>query len=55
MPQSSALLWEQLGAVEKLGELSAQRIHDAARWRVLPVGSTIVKGDALFPRLADEE
>ena len=54
MPKAMASLWSQLGAGEALGALAAQRIADAGRWGQLPAGSTITKGDALFPRLPDE-
>ena len=54
MPKAMASLWSQLGAGEALGALAAQRIADAGRWGQLPPGSTITKGDALFPRLPDE-
>ena len=54
MPKATALMWEQLGAVESIGALKAQRIQDAAAWRVLPVGSVITKGDSLFPRLSED-
>ena len=54
MPQSSATLWAALGAGDALGELAAQRISDAGRWGQLLVGSTLTKGESLFPRLPDE-
>jgi methionyl-tRNA synthetase len=54
MPKAMSSLWAQLGAESALGALAAQRIGDAGRWGQLPPGSTITKGDALFPRLPDE-
>ena len=54
MPKAMASLWSQLGAGEALGALASQRLADAGRWGELPPGSTITKGDALFPRLPDE-
>lgn len=54
MPQSSATLWASLGAGDALGDLAAQRISDAGQWGQLLVGSTLTKGESLFPRLPDE-
>ena len=54
MPKAMSSLWSQLGAEPALGALAAQRIGDAGRWGQLPGGSTITKGNALFPRLPDE-
>jgi len=55
MPRSSALLWSALGAAASLGELGAQSLPDAGQWGALPAGSTLTKGEALFPRLSDDE
>jgi methionyl-tRNA synthetase len=52
MPKSSGLLWTSLGG-EALGALADQRVQDAGRWGQLPVGVTVVKGEALFPRLEE--
>jgi methionyl-tRNA synthetase len=54
MPKAMSSLWSQLGAEAELGALAAQRVSEVGRWGQLPPGSTITKGDALFPRLADE-
>lgn len=55
MPIATESLWQQLGAEATLGSIAAQKISDAGRWGQLPAGSTITKGDSLFPRLADDE
>ncbi|WP_433008852.1 methionine--tRNA ligase [Kribbella sp. CA-294648] len=55
MPKTAAKLWTLLGAEAKLGPLADQRIQDAGTWGQLPVGSVLVKGESLFPRLADPE
>jgi methionyl-tRNA synthetase len=55
MPKTAAKLWTLLGAEAKLGPLKDQRIQEAGTWAQLPVGSILVKGDSLFPRLADPE
>jgi methionyl-tRNA synthetase len=54
MPKASQELWRQLGADKTIGQLDAQKIQDAANWRVLPVGSHVTKGAVLFPRLEEE-
>jgi methionyl-tRNA synthetase len=54
MPKTGAALWAALGAGATLGDLAGQRIQDAGRWGQLPAGSTLTKGTALFPRLADD-
>lgn len=53
MPKACAALWESLGA-GVLGPLADQPLADAGRWGQLPAGVTLTKGDALFPRLAEE-
>ncbi|MGC4109270.1 MAG: methionine--tRNA ligase [Nocardioides sp.] len=53
MPKTSAALWESLGA-DVLGSLADQRTGDAGRWGQLPAGAQVSKGEALFPRLAEE-
>ena len=54
MPKTAAKLWTLLGAEAKLGALKDQRIQEAGTWGQLPAGSTLVKGDSLFPRLSDD-
>ena len=55
LPKSSAALWSSLGAESTLGPLAEQRVHEAGTWGLLPAGSTVTKGDALFPRLVEGE
>ncbi len=50
MPKACAKLWQQLGAPGQLAEARVQKVADEH----LPAGSAVVKGDLLFPRLADE-
>jgi methionyl-tRNA synthetase len=54
IPRATAQLWAALGAESKLGPLPAQPLADAGRWGQLPPGSTLTKGDSLFPRLPDD-
>jgi len=54
MPETSAKLWESLGAEESLGALADQRVQDAGRWGGLPAGSKVTKGAVLFPRLEEK-
>jgi len=54
MPKAAARLWTLLGAEPELGPLADQRIQDAGTWAQLPPGAQLVKGDPLFPRLADD-
>ena len=51
MPATCEILWQSLGAREKLGELSAQKISDVAAWGQLPEGAKISRTPVLFPRL----
>jgi methionyl-tRNA synthetase len=51
MPATCEILWQSLGAHEKLGELSAQKISDVATWGQLPEGAKISRTPVLFPRL----
>ncbi|HSQ22022.1 MAG TPA: methionine--tRNA ligase [Coriobacteriia bacterium] len=52
MPATSAEIWRRLG----LGEIAeVTDIAAAAGWSGLPQGSRVTKGDALFPRIYDEE
>ena len=53
MPKAMTQLWSQLGADIALGPIGEQPIADVARWGQLPVGTTVTKGAALFPRLED--
>jgi methionyl-tRNA synthetase len=53
MPESSAKLWDSLGAEPHLGPLADQRVADTGRWGQLPAGATVTKGGALFPRLEE--
>lgn len=51
MPATCEILWQSLGAKEKLGDLSAQKISNVATWGQLPAGARITKTPVLFPRL----
>ena len=51
MPTTCEILWQSLGAQEKLGDLSAQKISDVATWGQLPAGARVTKTPVLFPRL----
>ncbi|MGO1411504.1 MULTISPECIES: methionine--tRNA ligase [unclassified Microbacterium] len=51
MPTATAKLWDALGVVTTLGELTAQPIRDAGAWGVLPAGTTVSKLQPLFPRV----
>jgi methionyl-tRNA synthetase len=53
-PKAAHALWEALGAEPVLGALDAQPVASAAGFGVLPAGTTVTKGAALFPRLADD-
>jgi methionyl-tRNA synthetase len=53
MPKATTALWDQVGAVSALGPIGEQRVADAGRWGLLPPGTRVTKGAALFPRLAD--
>ena len=55
MPKATTSLWAQLGADAALGPIGDQRVDDIARWGQLPIGTTITKGAALFPRLDEVE
>lgn len=55
MPLSTSKLWSYLGAEGSLGPIASQKISDVAKWGQLKGGSKIIKGDILFPRLADIE
>ena len=52
MPETSAEVWRRLG----LGDIAAVTdILGTAGWGALPAGSRVTKGDALFPRIYEEE
>jgi len=51
MPATCEILWQSLGAQDKLGDLSAQKISDVATWGQLPQGARVTKTPVLFPRL----
>ncbi|MGY1455394.1 methionine--tRNA ligase [Streptomyces sp. SS8] len=53
MPRTSGLLWDSLGAQAPLGALADQRVQDAGAWGLLPAGTRVTKGPALFPRLEE--
>ena len=53
MPLSTTKLWNSLGAEESLGAISEQKIGDVARWGQLVPGTTLSKGEILFPRLEE--
>ena len=55
MPKACAALWHMLGADAALGALGDQRVQTAGQWGQLPAGVSLTKGDALFPRLVDED
>ena len=48
IPRACAELWRRLGLP---GTPEDQRLPDAAAWGQLPAGSSLEKGDPLFPRL----
>jgi methionyl-tRNA synthetase len=54
MPNTSAILWESLGAQSTLGEISSQKIGECGTWGQLPAGASVTKGAILFPRLEEE-
>ncbi|MEY4339998.1 MAG: methionyl-tRNA synthetase [Actinomycetota bacterium] len=47
VPASSQAVWERIGMS---GDVTEQRLPDAARWGGYPGGLPVVKGDPLFPR-----
>ncbi len=51
MPQSTAKLWDALGASAGLGALTAQPLRDAGRWGQLPAGTQVQALAPLFPRI----
>ncbi|XBH21851.1 methionine--tRNA ligase [Jonesiaceae bacterium BS-20] len=55
MPKAAGALWDSLGGADYLGELDAQPVADSGRFGQLKAGTTVTKGDALFPRLVEVE
>jgi len=55
MPATCEILWESLGANEKLGAIGNQPISKVATWGQLPAGSKVTKTPVLFPRLEAAE
>lgn len=55
MPKAMADLWQQIGAADALGPIADQDVRQAGRWGQLPPGTTVTKGDSLFPRLEDPD
>jgi methionyl-tRNA synthetase len=53
IPKATAKLWAAL-TEGKLGELSEQRLAEAANWDQLPQGINIGELDVLFPRIETE-
>jgi methionyl-tRNA synthetase len=52
MPETSAEVWRRLG----LGDIhEVADIASEAAWGGLPAGSTVVKGEPLYPRIVDED
>ncbi|GAA2146909.1 methionine--tRNA ligase [Kitasatospora kazusensis] len=54
MPATAEKLWDSLGAEAGLGALADQTIATVADWGRLPAGSTVTKGEILFPRLEEK-
>jgi methionyl-tRNA synthetase len=55
MPKATAALWQQVGGDAACGPIGEQRVADIARWGHLGPGTTITRGEILFPRLPDDE
>lgn len=53
MPIAAGKLWDSLGAEDYLGALDAQPVATAGEFGQLKPGTTVTKGEALFPRLED--
>ncbi len=51
MPQSTAKLWDALGAASALGAMQEQPIRDAGAWGILPPGVVVGTLEPLFPRV----
>jgi methionyl-tRNA synthetase len=54
IPDSTAKLWDALGAPAGLGALTDQNLTDAGTWGQLPAGSVVSKLEALFPRIESD-
>lgn len=54
IPTATTKLWEALGVVEGLGEVTAQPLRRAGEWGQLPPGTRVGTLDALFPRIETE-
>jgi methionyl-tRNA synthetase len=48
IPDTAQAVWERIGMP---GQVSDQRLPDAAAWGQYPAGNTVTKGDPLFPRI----
>lgn len=48
MPGAARRIWEWLG---EPGRLKDQRLPEAARWGLMPPGTQVRRGEALFPRM----
>ena len=48
MPETAQAIWERIGMT---GNVIDQRLPAAAAWVQYAPGSTVIKGDALFPRI----
>ncbi len=55
MPESTAKIWNILGANESIGDIAKQKIENVGNWGQLPAGSKVIKGEAIFPRLVEDE
>ena len=55
MPRAAASLWQQLGAERSVGDIDIQPLTNAGRWGILPPGSTVTKGEPLFPRIEEPD
>ena len=55
MPESTTKIWNILGASQSIGDIAKQKISEVGNWGVLPAGSKVNKGEAIFPRLAEDE
>ena len=53
MPKAMSSLWQQIGGQAMLGPIVEQRVTDVSRWAQLPPGTSVAKGDALFPRIEE--
>jgi methionyl-tRNA synthetase len=55
MPESTKKIWKVLGLDKSVGELTNQKISQALNWGEVPVGSVVIKGEPIFPRLLEDE